>query len=881
MLRRHGVAAAEAVAAQRDDGLSFVLLIVRFLLVAALAFGVVQLLGCASATGGGAGGEADIGGEGEGEVEEPEPSDVVREIEEADIVKFRDGYFYLANRYRGLVIVDARTIERPEIVGRVPMQGRAVELYADADRAYIVTSADFYRCAGSAVSFAEEEEVSALLNPGYDGSRITVVDITDPNNPVELNHFDLDGFTSGTRRVGDVIYAAGNLDVYGSGPPSGVGTSGSGDTPDGVVSTNGEGTIAPPSSTGLAVMVDGTGAAVATATSPGGVTAEISLAGAVPGEVLQVTVADGNTRPGALGLPDDSLPITVSGGGDLTGGGYTAVVSVEIPFVVVNEAGLTVDELLLYRYDASSGVWLPAATNDQGNTQPTGGIGDYGHYLQPAEDFHVVWAVVDLLGDFAVGPVATDVLTIEIMEQAGGSIVVAPDQPAYAVGTTVTITAVPDEGYQFAGWVTGEQSPALPTANPVQIVLAQDLEVGAVFEPVDFSPRVFVVSINVADPNDIRIVDRVDVTGESLDIQVTTNAIYVLGNDPDMYDTSRVTYVDISDRAGDVEQRDTFRVPGLVGNRFFADEYDGVFRIVTGEVSTGKVAIYLYDVADPDDVERIGQRTIITGESLRSVRFDGTRGYAVTFQQIDPLFVLDLSDPENPEVTGELEVPGWSTHLVPLGDRLIGVGFDDTAGFRPAVALYSVVTPTQPFQLNRIVLGEKWSFDTTSEATVDEKALKVLEEDGLILVPFSSWDQERGEYVDSLQLIDLGERSLTERGFVEHRGLVRRAGVIDQRLWVLSDEALQVADIDDRDAPESIATEEIMSEQDLLDAGLSECMDSARWSDFQVPFGFEGGFFDFVVLEPYGYCGAGAGMIGLLGALLGLSLMRLSRGRWR
>ena len=55
------------------------------------------------------------------------------------------------------------------------------------------------------------------------------------------------------------------------------------------------------------------------------------------------------------------------------------------------------------------------------------------------------------------------------------------------------------------------------------------------------------------------------------------------------------------------------------------------------------------------------------GEEIRSVRFVGDQAYVVTFRQIDPLFIIDLTDPRNPEVKGELEIPGFSTYLEPYG----------------------------------------------------------------------------------------------------------------------------------------------------------------------------------------------------------------------
>ena len=55
---------------------------------------------------------------------------------------------------------------------------------------------------------------------------------------------------------------------------------------------------------------------------------------------------------------------------------------------------------------------------------------------------------------------------------------------------------------------------------------------------------------------------------------------------------------------------------------------------------------------------------------------DGERAYAITFEQTDPLFTIDLSDPASPMQRGALEIPGFVYHMEPRGDRLIGLGFD-------------------------------------------------------------------------------------------------------------------------------------------------------------------------------------------------------------
>jgi uncharacterized secreted protein with C-terminal beta-propeller domain len=290
-----------------------------------------------------------------------------------------------------------------------------------------------------------------------------------------------------------------------------------------------------------------------------------------------------------------------------------------------------------------------------------------------------------------------------------------------------------------------------------------------------------------------------------------------------------------------IAERDSFRVPGEVLNRFFMDAYEGTFRIVTEEFQratfTTVVSLYTYDVSNPDDITRRAELPIITNESLRSVRFDGTRGYAVTFFSVDPLFVLDLADADNPQVSGELIVPGFSTHLVPLGDRLLGIGFDSGGGIEPAVALYDVADPSEPRQLSRIVLDDLGLLGASSEATVDEKALGVLPDEGLVLVPYAVFDRDSGDYTDGLQLISMLDDRLVERSRIEHTGIVRRSGVEDERLWLLSDQAFAAVNIETLTAPVPLAQLELVTEQELLDAGLLACADSARATGTPLFFG--------------------------------------------
>ncbi|MCB9858722.1 MAG: beta-propeller domain-containing protein [Phycisphaerales bacterium] len=350
----------------------------------------------------------------------------------------------------------------------------------------------------------------------------------------------------------------------------------------------------------------------------------------------------------------------------------------------------------------------------------------------------------------------------------------------------------------------------------------------------------FVASINVADPADPQAVERKVIPGDGQLMHVTDTAIYAAGYgyDNDTGEaTTDVQIVDISDAGGAIALRGTFRVPGSIDTRFYMDAFDKTFRIVTESWGFGfqQVRLFTYDITDPDDVQSLAEVQVIEGEGLEAVRFDGVRGYAVTFLRVDPLFVLDLSDPADPKVAGELEVPGFSTHIEPRGDRLIAVGIDDTDGNRPAVAYYDVSDPANPTQLGRVVLGPPGSY-TSSEATYDEKAFKVLDDLGLIVIPFHHEDYPdvffdepvgfaEGEVpptsgggsdgastqsadsiydvncTNGVQLVDFSDTALEQRGMFENVGEVNRVGLIGDRVFALSAFGLQTVDITDRDNP--------------------------------------------------------------------------------
>lgn len=197
---------------------------------------------------------------------------------------------------------------------------------------------------------------------------------------------------------------------------------------------------------------------------------------------------------------------------------------------------------------------------------------------------------------------------------------------------------------------------------------------------------------------------------------------------------------------GLVNYRSTGRVPGFIswGDQaaFRMSEHDGYFRVVTTIWEDGPIRrepehhlTILRDNLDTDEMievaaipnearpEPIGK----PGEDIFSVRFRGDEAFIVTFERVDPLYVLDLSDPNDPFLAGELEIPGFSTYLHPVNERyLLGFGRDVVDGQNQGlkISLFDIGDASNPVEVSNTVLGGVGSY---SDALYDLHALSFLE----------------------------------------------------------------------------------------------------------------------------------------------------------
>ncbi len=261
-----------------------------------------------------------------------------------------------------------------------------------------------------------------------------------------------------------------------------------------------------------------------------------------------------------------------------------------------------------------------------------------------------------------------------------------------------------------------------------------------------------------------------------------------------------VRVIDISAADGTMRDLAGLRTAAEVADKFKMNLNGDIFSVVseqfndTPEGSGGWVTtLETFSLANRAAPAALGQLELARGEQLFATRFEGNRAYIVTARQIDPLWVVDLSDPAHPAIAGSVESPGWVTYIDVLGERLLTLGFVNQ---QAAVSLFDVHDPAHPALLSRVPLGENYSW---SEAAYDEKALTVLADIGMVLVPFQGYTGDG--WANRVQLIDLGTSSLAARGIIEHRFAPRRSTAHNGRLISVSNQELLSVNATDRDHP--------------------------------------------------------------------------------
>ena len=248
--------------------------------------------------------------------------------------------------------------------------------------------------------------------------------------------------------------------------------------------------------------------------------------------------------------------------------------------------------------------------------------------------------------------------------------------------------------------------------------------------------------------------------GSSQNMYVSNNNIYLACQEYGYYNSfweseyayEQATIVHkISIDKGDIFYKAKGAVPGYTLNQFSMDEHNGFFRIVTQrwDYESGSTTnLYILD-ENMNLTSKI--EGIAPGERMHSARFIGNKAYLVTFKKVDPFFTLDLTDPYDAKIIGELKIPGYSDYLHPYDENLIiGIGKDtvepqeefswtrDFAWYQGLkIALFDVSDLDKPKEISKVIIGDR---GTDSPVLYDHKSLLFDREKQLLVLPVSLYE---------------------------------------------------------------------------------------------------------------------------------------------
>lgn len=341
-------------------------------------------------------------------------------------------------------------------------------------------------------------------------------------------------------------------------------------------------------------------------------------------------------------------------------------------------------------------------------------------------------------------------------------------------------------------------------------------------------------------------------------IYASQEALYVTDDDYDAADDYRpLTSIHkfVFDAEAGARYVGSGSVPGRLLNQFSLGEYDGFLRVATHIPNFSFLpttirplldfvsvnaddAVSSTDAAPPDDTSTqtppdqpfnsvfvLAQGTdkldvvgkisdIAPGERLYAARFIGERGFLVTFQQIDPLFVLDLADPNSPQIVGELKIPGYSDYLHPIGDNLllgIGRSTEQTrwGGVVPSqlqLSLFDLTDPANPKTIQQLSVG---GYGSSSDVSYAHKAFAFLPEQGLLAIPAqltpasATYENYEAPEFDGVLCYDVTAAGFTERGGLRNvdtttdgwwwYGAWHRAAFIGDTLYAVTPDGVSAA----------------------------------------------------------------------------------------
>ena len=240
------------------------------------------------------------------------------------------------------------------------------------------------------------------------------------------------------------------------------------------------------------------------------------------------------------------------------------------------------------------------------------------------------------------------------------------------------------------------------------------------------------------------------------------------------------------------------KVPGTVLNQFSMDEHDNQFRIATTswDESGKSNNVNVFDIKNSALLLVGSLDKIAPTEDIYSARFVEDKLYLVTFRQIDPFFVIDLSN-DQPKILGELKIPGFSNYLHPFGENhVIGIGRD--GGVK--LAIFDISDFNNPKQSAQIFIGDR---NTSTEAEENHKSVLIDFAKQLLIIPVTDHNNnsnfEPNQPWYGFYVYKTNEQGFTSKGTVEVKNSDNYNGrsiYIGDVLYSITPDMVSLSDLD-------------------------------------------------------------------------------------
>lgn len=297
-------------------------------------------------------------------------------------------------------------------------------------------------------------------------------------------------------------------------------------------------------------------------------------------------------------------------------------------------------------------------------------------------------------------------------------------------GTYRTSRKIGDDIYTFTEYTpylekAREQSTYIPNVN------GSPLAYDDIYLPkyMENSTYLVITSTNLGTPD--KTTDKKAIVSAAYLFYVSTDNIYICNNNwTGERNTSQILKFHFEN--GTITPAAAGEVDGNLNNSFSLSEYKGNLRVVSTDYKDGTTINALH-ILDKDLTTLSKLDNLAPGETIQSARFMGNTGYFVTYRQIDPLFSVDLNDPTNPKILGELKITGFSSYLHFYGEnQLLGIGYEtdpETGEYKGIkLSMFDITDPANVKEVHKYIIENAHS----SEGLENYKAIMINSDKNII-----------------------------------------------------------------------------------------------------------------------------------------------------